>query len=224
MKGKYIRKGYMKPKNNLFTLLFFSILLITVLGIIHLAPITTEAQYWASLKPYNTLWPLWSPALSPADPITGKPVPIVTNLTSTPVLPVQPGLTWDPAWPNPWLLYNTPQGLLFYDPLYGINKWPPNYLIDPTSGAPIPIALPAGFPILAPTDVSWLQNTLSTANTTYQLSFTQFAPTPATSINLPSSLVAVLGVTTLSLPAIPPSTSELLTLIDILGYTPTPLI
>ena len=210
----------METKNNFFNILFFFILLIIGLGIIYIVPAPTEAQYWTSLKPYNTLWPLWSPALSPVDPITGKTVPVVSNLTSTTVLPVQPGLTWDPAWPNPWLLYNTPQGLLFYDPLYGINQWPPNYLIDPTTGAPIPITLPAGFPLLAPTDVSWLQNNLPTANTTYQLSFPQFAPTPATSINLPSSLVAVLGVTTLSLPALPPTPSELLTLIDILGYAP----
>ena len=210
----------METKNNLLTLLFFFILVIIALGTIHFTPAATEAQYWTALKPYNTLWPLWSPALSPVDPITGKPVPVVSNLSSTTVLPVQPGLTWDPAWPNPWLLYNTPQGLLFYDPLYGINQWPPNYLIDPTTGAPIPITLPSGFPLLAPTDVAWLQNNLSTANTTYQLSFPQFAPTPATSINLPSSLVAVLGVTTLSLPALPPSPSELLSLIDILGYSP----
>ena len=208
----------MGRKDNQSTILFLFTIMIIGLGFILAVP--GQAQYWTALKPYNTLWPLWSPALSPVDPVTGKPVPVVNNLAPATVLPVHPGLTWDPTWPNPWLLYNTPLGLIFYDPLYGINQWPPDYLIDPTTGSPIPITLPPGFPLLAPTDVSWLQNNLSTANTTYQLSYSQFAPTPASTITLPSSLVAVLGVTSLSLPALPPPLSELLTVVDILGYKP----
>ena len=214
----------MRKKNNPLTILILCIMIIIGIGFIHLTNTPAEAQYWTSLKPYNTLWPLWSPALSPVDPVTGKPVPIVNNLSSTTILPVQPGLTWDPAWPNPWLIYNTPLGLTFYDPLYGINKWPPDYLIDPTTGAPVPITLPAGFALLAPTDIAWLQNNLPTANTAFQLSYTQFEPTPASSISLPSSLVGILGVTTLSLPPLPPATSELLSVIDILGYAPAPVI
>ena len=131
---------------------------------------------WVALPPYNTLWPLWSPALSPINAVTGYPTPIVTNLAKTTVLPSQPGLTWDPAWPNPWLLYNTPSGMLFYDPLYGINLWPPSYLIDPVSGAPVPISLPAGYADLAPTAATWIQTTIPIANSTYLAAYPSFAP------------------------------------------------
>ena len=68
-----------------------------------------RAQTWTPLPPYNTLWPLWSPALSPADPITQVPTPIVNALSPSTVLPVQPGLTWNPYLSYPYMLYNTPE-------------------------------------------------------------------------------------------------------------------
>jgi hypothetical protein len=51
------------------------------------------AQYWALLPPYNLLWPLWSPVLSPPDPLTGTPTPIITELSATTVLPMQPTIS-----------------------------------------------------------------------------------------------------------------------------------
>jgi hypothetical protein len=108
------------------------------------AILCTSSSYcqWIALPPYNTLWPLWSPTLSPLD-IYGAPQPIVSSLTPSTILPVQPGLTWDPALTFPWLLYNTPSGLAYYDPLYGIDLWPPDY--DVTS---LWIAAPIGPPVL----------------------------------------------------------------------------
>ena len=47
---------------------------------------------WVALPPYNVMWPLWSPALSPISPITGLTTPLLTSLTRNTVLPVQPGL------------------------------------------------------------------------------------------------------------------------------------
>lgn len=127
---------------------------------------------WTALLPYNTLWPLWSPALSPVDPITALPTPIVSNLAPTTVLPVQPGLTWDPSIIYPWLLYNTPLGMVYFDPLFGINLWPPKYL---TLG---PIALPPNYATLPPINAFWINTYVPFANTLYLASLTKFAPPP----------------------------------------------
>ena len=116
-----------------------------------------HAQDWTPLPPYNTLWPLWSPVLSPLDD-AGVPVPVVTSLAPGTVLPVQPGLTWDGSMDYPWLLYNTPVGMAYFDPLYGVNFWPPSNFVDDT-GAAIPLVWEDPFvdPI-APFDYSpWLQ-------------------------------------------------------------------
>lgn len=123
------------------------------------------AQYWTPLPPYNTLWPLWSPALSPVDPVTGFPVPIVSALYPSTILPVQPGLTWDPALSYPWLLYNTPVGMAYYDPIAGINPWPPSYLVG--SSGPLPLTLPLDYSSLAPTDSIWLTTNVPLANTAF---------------------------------------------------------
>jgi len=195
-------------------LLFVMIMLTT--GFFLINPPSVQAQYWQALPPYNTLWPLWSPALSPIDPVTGMPVPIVTNLAKTTVLPSQPGLTWDPAWSNPWLLYNTPVGLLFYDPLYGINTWPPSYLVDPATGSPVPISLPAGYASLAPTDVTWIQNTVPLANSTYLAAYPSFAP--PSPFPFSTALLLAVGLTTIpTVPAFPPAASTLLGPAAILG-------
>lgn len=69
------------------------------------------AQYWTTLPPYNLLWPLWSPPLSPVDP-----TPLISDLIDNTILPVQPAIIWDP-------ILNT---------IYGINPWPPSYLLDVT--------------------------------------------------------------------------------------------
>ena len=68
------------------------------------------AQTWQAMPPYNLLWPLWSPTLSPPDPVTGTPTPILTELTSSTVFPVQPVMAlcttsfeWPMAITMPWL-------------------------------------------------------------------------------------------------------------------------
>ncbi|MGA1868127.1 MAG: hypothetical protein ACMUJM_06220 [bacterium] len=125
---------------------------------------------WMPLPPYNTLWPLWSPALSPINPITLLPDPIVNSLTPNTVLPSQPGLTWDPLNKTyPWLLYNTPLGMAYYDPYEGINMWPPSYLLDPVLGTPLPIdlTLVVGWSTLAPTSTTWLALNVPVANSAY---------------------------------------------------------
>lgn len=122
-----------------------------------------EAQNWAALPPYNTLWPLWSPALSPVDSATGLPTPLVTSLTPETILPVQPGLTWHPNLRNPWLLYNTPLGLAYYDPIGGIDLWPPPILTNVITGFPINITLSAAYSSLLPTPAWWLSNNVAAA-------------------------------------------------------------
>jgi hypothetical protein len=115
------------------------------------------APNWVQLPPYNLLWPLWSPVLSPVDPITGLPTPLVSTVDNSTVLPLQPALFWDPARDYPFFLYNIPQiwggGLTYFDAFYGLNPWPPSYLIDPLTGLPNPIGLTAGFAGLTPTAI-----------------------------------------------------------------------
>lgn len=117
-----------------------------------------QAQYWSPIPPYNLLWPLWSPVFSPVDPLTSLATPLLTELSANTILPVQPVMAWDPAQLFPWLLYNIPSvlggGMTYFDPYYGLNLWPPSYLLDPLTGAPAPISLPVGFGALSPTGLS----------------------------------------------------------------------
>jgi len=159
---------YTKIKYKVILLIIFAALS----GILIYSPIV-HAQYWTNLPPYNTLWPLWSPALSPINDITGQPTPIVNSLSPSTILPVVPGLTWDPSFPYPWLLYNTAaSGLAYYDPFTGVNLWPAPYLQNDV-GLPQPIALPDNYASLSPIDygaVSWLTSNLAIANNAFSLS------------------------------------------------------
>jgi len=147
----------MNAKRIAYNLFIFLGLLVLVFFIF--APIV-QAQYWTALPPYNTLWPLWSPALSPVDPFTGLPTPIVNNLSPTTILPVQPGLTKAPGWGYPWLLYNTPTGLGYFDQVYGFNMWPPSQLT-------FPLTLGIGFQFSPPTPFIWGQQYVPQANLLY---------------------------------------------------------
>jgi len=141
-----------------------------------------KAQNWVALPPFNTLWPLWSHALSPVDPITGLPTPIVSDLSPGTVLPVEPGLTWDPAFNYPYLLFNSPDGLVYFNVLGGIKggilPWPPSYLQTTFSEAgnlwtlpPVPIILPAGYAELPPTPALWLAQWIPAAFANYFYNF-----------------------------------------------------
>ena len=145
-------------------------------------PIHIHSQYWAAMPPYNILWPLWSPALSPIDPVTGLTTPLITELTRNTVLPVQPALVWDPSYiigsdPGqvPYLLYNTPPefgfGLLYYHDIYGLNPWPPNYLLDPITQEPLPLSLPLGWSILSPYALGEFEYYVPIANLFYATTF-----------------------------------------------------
>ena len=122
------------------------------------AVIIPPAENWAAIPPYNLLWPLWSPILSPADPTTGIATPLLSELTNATILPVQPILFWNPAKAYAYSLYNIPSqfggGLTAFDPYYGLNPWPPSSLVDPTTGAPVPIGLPLGYQFLPQLGIS----------------------------------------------------------------------
>lgn len=154
---------------------------------------TASSPYWAAMPPYNTLWPLWLPIFSPVDNTTGLPTPIVTSLTPNTELPVQPCLTWHPFMKDPWLLYNTPLGMAYYDPLIGIDLWPPKTLINASTGLPMPIFLPSNYEYLVPPIplTSWLATNLVTANTEYQNTYYEYSILglgSATTPLLPSSV------------------------------------
>lgn len=171
----------MNTKKSLF-------LCITIFLLIFLIkiPISHAQINWWPLPPYNTLWPIWSPTLSPTNAL-GVPIPIVNSLTPDTILPVQPGLTWDPNLDYPWLLYNTPIGMVYYDPIFGIDLWPPNYLLSPL-GVPLPIdlSLIKDWSLLKPTSTAWLTTTTPVANNAYYSSYPQFAPllTPGSIVGL----------------------------------------
>ncbi len=168
----------------------------------------TVAQTWMALPPYNFLWPLWSPALSPGA------IPLVNSLTSSTVLPAQPGLAWNPALSYPYFLYNSPIGMQYYDIIYGINPWPPSYAIDPLG--PIPLALPIGYGFLPATDPLWIQQNLPTANLAYLAQYPTLA-LGAYNIVLPPNLTG-LNPWLASLIYPTPAFSSLLTVANILGY------
>ncbi len=166
----------MYSKKYAFIIFVFTLVVCIGMSLVSI-PKTSSAAYWTYLPPYNTLWPLWSPPLSPINPLSGLPTPIVSNLRPSTVLPVQPGLTWDPRMDYPWLLYNTPIGMAYYDPLYGVNTWPPSYLQDPILGGPAPIdlALITGWSGLSPTSTAWITGTLPVANNAFINSYAAYA-------------------------------------------------
>ena len=164
-------------KYTCFMILFGVIALISIPQGEAVPILTPAGGNWINLPPYNTLWPLWSPPLSPVNPLTGLATPIVSNLYPNTVLPVQPGLTWDPNLEYPWLLYNTPIGMAYYDPYYGVNTWPPRYLQDPLTGGPAPIdlSLVLGWSTLAPTKTAWLSSTVPVSNNTFINAYPAYA-------------------------------------------------
>jgi len=145
-----------------------------VLGLV-LTP-ALYAQNWQALPPYNILWPLWSPALSPS--VGGVPTPLITSMASDTILPVQPALGYSPnaySWPMsivmPWFFFNGPSGVMFYDVLYGMNPWPPPSFLDPATGGPIPISLPIGYSLSILPDLKETQYIHELANLTYLTAF-----------------------------------------------------
>lgn len=165
----------MKHSILIFTILTFMI--VTISCLFTFTPV--QAQYWAALPPYNVMWPLWSTILSPPNPATGLPTPLVPVLNRNTILPVQPALAWDPLQPGgsgmPWLLYNTPLalggGLLYWDVYYGMNTWPPSYMLDPATGAPAPITLPLGWSVYLPTKLDAYYWFLPIANSVYSFQY-----------------------------------------------------
>jgi hypothetical protein len=157
----------MNAENRSSYKVFVLAIFILVFAVLAIQSSSVVAANWQPLPPYNTLWPLWSPALSPVNSVTGLPTPLVSQLTRSTILPVEPGLTWDPRNNYPWLLYNSPLGLQYYDPFFGVNSWPPTSLLDPLTGLPAPlnlVAVSALYTALAPTSSAWLAAYVPTAN------------------------------------------------------------
>ena len=216
-----LNKKFFKVLLSSFSLLLF--LCLTFVWVSH------AQEYWTALPPYNTLWPLWSPALSPFDATTGLPTPVVTSLAPSTILPVVPGLTWDPSMDYPWLLYNTPVGMAYFDPFYGVNYWPPSTLID-SAGAALPIVLPDLYSALAPTDPLWLQQNVFFANNYFLQAYPSFLATAdpdlflnATPYPLPPNIVTALSLG-LDIPTLgttlypPPGILEFLSPAVLLGW------
>jgi len=150
-------------------------------------PALVRAQaYWTAMPPYNVLWPLWSPALSPGG------TPLITSLTKNTILPVQPGLVWNPTPPAglsiPWPIYNAPAtlggGLLYFDLYYGLNPWPPSYMLNSATGAPAPLTPPVGYSALLPTALKNYGYLIPLANSVFSYQY----GVPLTSLLTASSI------------------------------------
>jgi len=157
----------LKERKSFITLLIFTFMLLTILSLLVIP--SAGAANWQLMPTYNVLWPLWSPALSPGG------VPLVPDITKNTVLPVQPGLVWDPAQLKPWAVYNTPPalggGLLYFDAAYGLNPWPPAYMINPVTGAPAPVTQLTTWSLLSPTSLTEWEYYLPLANIAYALTY-----------------------------------------------------
>lgn len=171
----------MKATYLKYFIILYSIFIVAALWLV---PETCCAQLWQALPPYNVLWPLWSPVLSPPNSLTGLPTPLVSELTKTTFLPVQPALVWDPRLPFFHLLYNyvpVSSGLnelIYFDPTQGVvspaysfRPWPPSSLLQllTTTIAPAPIPLPANYANLISFDpAQWLNVMVPIVNQAYQ--------------------------------------------------------
>jgi len=178
----------MKSKYSFYILIFVVIILVTFV----LFPNPGTAQLWKPLPPYNVLWPLWSPILSPPNPLTGVPTPLVSTLNKDTYLPVQPAFVWDPSLPYYYMLYNyVPvdgglNELIFFDPtegafnpVYSFKVWPPASLLKAvitttlagttTTISPAALALPANYASLVSFDPTlWLPFWIPLVNNAYQ--------------------------------------------------------
>ncbi|MGA1790216.1 MAG: hypothetical protein ACMUIM_01920 [bacterium] len=173
----------MFDKKYLISIIVFSVMMVLIVAPAvraqwALGLTLAQRETWIAMPPYNIMWPLWSPTLSPPDPVTGLPTPLISELARNTILPVQPVMGYCPTsyeWamgvPIPWLFYNGPTGVVFFDALYGLNPWPPPGFIDPITGAPIPITLPANYTIAALPDLKESQFLIETANLSYLLGY-----------------------------------------------------
>ncbi|MGA1867940.1 MAG: hypothetical protein ACMUJM_05260 [bacterium] len=157
-----------------------SIVLILILIIVSALIVSSSAraQDWASMPPYNLLWPLWAPVYSPPDPVTGVPTPLLSEVTSSTILPVQPTYLFNPngfefpmGYVQPWLLYNSPVGVVYYDTFFGINPFPPPDLLDSATGTPLPIPLPLNWSSLAIPPLSLALYTFELGNLSYLIAY-----------------------------------------------------
>ena len=153
-------------------------LIVILLIALSLAGMDLMAQDWAAMPPYNLLWPLWSPVYSPPDPVTGLPTPLLSQVTRNTVLPIQPIYLYNPygyefpmGFIQPWLLYNSPTGVVYFDTMFGINPFPPPEFLDPLTGAPAPLALPLNYSALALPSLGLALYLFELANATYQVAF-----------------------------------------------------
>lgn len=159
----------MRDKHLLFICIMVLILFISLT--LFYSPGAAQ-DLWTPLPPYNVLWPLWSPALSPPDAL-GVPTPLVTTLTRYTVLPVEPAIVWDPALPYFYLLYDAPwdSGNNYYNIATDeFIIWPPTYLTttDPITSVvtPTPISLPLNYATLITFDpATWLNFWIPLVNT-----------------------------------------------------------
>ena len=181
--------------NNRCRIFIYTLTFSVLINLILFCSFVKGQDLWAPIPPYNVLWPLWSPALSPPDAL-GVPTPLITSLTSATILPVEPAIVWDPALPDFYVLYNGASGLQYYDlisPDYWTDPpfvdWPPRYLLSvyPSYNTyPNPIPLPPNYATLLLFDpIQWINSWVPVFNTEIQ----NLDPTVVLSLLTPANLL-----------------------------------
>jgi hypothetical protein len=65
--------------------------------------------------------------------------------------------------------------MAYYDPIGGINLWPPRILTNLITGSPINITLPANYSALLPTPSWWILSNVVAANWSYLVAYPSFS-------------------------------------------------
>lgn len=175
---------------------YFKIMIVFLFFGFCILSLKVEAQLWEAIPPYNLLWPLWSPVLSPLNPVTGEPTPLVNYLGPNTLLPVQPAFVWNPDLPYFTMLYNSvpyyagstaDPTLYYFDPTEAslltsyytstaFKTWPPSYLdrtIEISPGifitGPVAINLAPGYEtLLSFNPITWLNYSIPLLNYLWQ--------------------------------------------------------
>lgn len=175
--------------NNKHRIFIYTLTFSVLINLIFFCSLVKGQNLWAPIPPYNVLWPLWSPALSPPDAL-GVPTPLVTSLTSATILPIEPAIVWDPTLPDFYVLYNSAAGLQYYDFVFpDFYDWPPRYLLSvyPSyTTYPNPIPLPLNYATLILFDpIQWINSWIPFLNTEIQ----NLNPTAVLSLLTPADLL-----------------------------------
>ena len=104
------------------------------------------AQTWTNLPPYNILWPLWSPALSPVIAVTSLPTPLLNKIGTWDMTKYDAKgynyTSWDSPYNHGWVKIEPPY------PVYGYGT--ASTIVTPITAQSVSLSVMGFTPILTP--------------------------------------------------------------------------